>query len=83
MDWTRIEKGKAKLCATCHRIIRIGQVGVSHKFSVLQVPAGDRTVWWHAKCIVADLADVPPDTDQQAFNCLRDKIAATGVAFPD
>lgn len=82
MDWKRLEETTGLLCTQCHRTIRAGQVAVFQNLGP-QHPITHRKLWWHAACVNAVMEVCPPDNDQQEFNDLRDRIAATGLAFPD
>lgn len=83
MKWHRITPDeRPQSCAHCHKAIRRGQVGTYQNLGP-QHPITNRTLWWHARCIRELMTDCPPDNDEQAFNALRDRIAVTGLAFPD
>jgi hypothetical protein len=82
MKFRRIERDmKRPQCAHCHRTITPGQVGAYQELGP-QHPITHRTLWFHGKCLVEQAELCPSDHDRQAFNDLRDQIAAAGVAFP-
>lgn len=88
MNYQRIESGAKKpKCASCHRSILRGEIGVFQKLGP-QHPITDRVIWWHATCVAELIETCPPDQRrtyryQQDFMALRDRIATAGVAFPD
>lgn len=83
MQFRRIEADmKRPQCAECHKAIKPGQVGAFQKLGP-QHPITGRVIWWHGNCLRTLALDCPIDNDLQAFNDLRDRIAVTGMAFPD
>lgn len=83
MKFRRIEWNmKRPQCAHCRRSILPGQVGACQELGP-QHPITHRIIWYHGTCLTELAALCPPDTDKQAFYDLRDRIATTGVAFPD
>lgn len=83
MKWRLIQQQeKTPLCAHCHKTVRRGQVLVSQKLGP-QHPITDRVIHFHGSCLRSIVDDLPPDETEQNFHDLRDRIAVTGMAFPD
>lgn len=87
----KVEQIKSKVgaghapCRHCGLAVKPGQWVMRQKFP--NNPITDRTVTFHVACMRKLIADVPDDvnlnTQKIGFDRLREKIAASGHAFPD
>lgn len=72
------------LCRHCQRVILAGQVALEQRMP--NNPILDRKMMFHADCISDLLSDAPThgtDPKIDEFHALRERIAVTGLAFPD
>lgn len=77
MRWTR---GSGQ-CRHCGRAIKPGQIALIQ--SMPNNPITDRELRYHKSCIQQIIDTCPPDIQEQSFNELKQRIAVTGLAFPD
>lgn len=78
---TRNNEDKYMVCRHCLKSVQAGQVILFQR--MLDGPTNNRQFVLHTRCVQKLLEKAPADTDERAYIELRDRIHATGEAFPD